>query len=135
MEPRVGIEQESARAIAADRWLVSWSVRNLGNSPLTILSARLPHGKFRSEEKSFAPAIDIAAGGRGTIEMDARAGEAPGSIVENAFLLLRVDSGGAPWLVLARLTVRARPDGTPDAATESITAQPVGFSRFGMMGW
>src|SRR5258706_12410513 len=112
MEPRVQVEQESARRIEAERWLVSWSVRNLGDAPLAILAARLPHGKFRSGEKSFAPALDIPPGGSASIEVEARTNEAPGSVVENAFLILTVHSAGAPWLVLARLSVHTGADGT-----------------------
>ncbi|HEX2386327.1 MAG TPA: hypothetical protein VHL99_07180 [Candidatus Binatia bacterium] len=130
MEPRVQAEQDgAARANGRDRWIVRWKIHNLGEAPLSILAARLPHGKFRSDEKSIDPPLEIASGETGRIEIEARCADRPGAEVENAFVILRVTHAGAPWLILARLRITVDNDGTPNSATELITVQPVGFSE------
>ncbi len=120
---------EASSTGAPDRWRTAWSIENTGDSPLEIFRARLPHGKFRSEEKVFAPPVAIAPRGNGRIEIEARCGEAPGAEVENGFLILRAAYGGDQWLILARLRIRIDPHGTPAAATELISIQRVGFSE------
>jgi hypothetical protein len=120
---------EASSAGAPDRWRTAWSIENTGDSPMEIFSARLPHGKFHSEEKVFAPPVAIAPRGNGRIEIEARCGEAPGTEVENGFLILRVAYAGEQWLILSRLRVRIDARGTPAAATELITLQRVGFSE------
>jgi hypothetical protein len=130
MEPRVEVEMAGAGTTgAADRWRTVWKIQNVGAAPLQILSARLPHGKFRSEEKKLAPPLDVPSNETGRIEIDARCGEPAGSEVENAFVILRATQEGAPWLILARLRIRIDADGTPRSTTELITVQPVGFSE------
>lgn len=44
---------------------------------------------------------------------------APGSEIENAFLILR----GDPWRVFARLRVRVAADGTPAPVVERVDVQ------------
>ncbi|HEY1265959.1 MAG TPA: hypothetical protein VGH16_01800, partial [Candidatus Binatia bacterium] len=109
---------EASSAGAPDRWRTAWSIENTGDSPMEIFSARLPHGKFHSEEKVFAPPVAIAPRGNGRIEIEARCGEATGAEVENGFLILRVAYAGEQWLILSRLRVRIDSRGTPAAATE-----------------
>jgi hypothetical protein len=129
MEPKVAVEQETVRRAAApDRWQVAWLIENLGDAPLKILAARLPHGKFYCEEKELAPSVVLEPKQSGRIELEARCGAAAGSVVENAFLIMRVLWTGAPWLILARLLVSVNDEGTPTTATELITTQPVGFA-------
>ncbi len=55
-------------------------------------------------------------------------GEAPGTVVENAFLILRVVWRDEPWQVFARFRVVFDDHGGPRTTTELITTQPVGFS-------
>ena len=130
MQPNIQVQQDgSARAAGRDRWIMRWRIDNFGSAPLNILAVRLPHGKFRSDEKSFDPPLDIAPGESGRIEIEARCGEAPGAEVENAFVILRVTQGGAPWLILARQRIRIENKGKPNSVTEWITAQPVGFAE------
>jgi hypothetical protein len=62
------------------------------------------------------------------LEFAVKCEEPPGTVVENAFLILRVDWSEAPWLVLARLRVSVDENGAPQSATEAITTQRVGFS-------
>ncbi|MGH7767061.1 MAG: hypothetical protein ACREQP_06370 [Candidatus Binatia bacterium] len=129
MEPKVNVEQRATRRGAAPgAWQITWRVENLGGGPLKILAARCPHGKFRCGEKEFSPARDLEVEERGEIELQVRCGEPVGSVVENAFLILRVLWAGNPWLILARLRVSVNGEGAPTAATELITSQPVGFS-------
>lgn len=129
MAPQARVEQVTIRRGAtADRWQIEWRIENLGAAPLEILAARLPHGKFRAEEREFAPALELGPGRSGTLELEARCGEAPRSVVENAFLIMRVVWNGAPWLILARFRVSVNDDGTPITTTELVTTQPVGFA-------
>jgi hypothetical protein len=55
-------------------------------------------------------------------------GEPAGTVVENAFLILRVLWGDRPWRIFARLRVVFDQHGVPENSTEVITTQPVGFS-------
>ena len=122
---------EASSAGAPDRWRTVWSIENIGDSVLEIFTARLPHGKFRSEEKVFAPPVAIAPHGNRPIEIEARCGEPPGAEVENGFLILRVAHDGEQWLILTRLRIRMDARGTPGAATELTTVQHVGFAETG----
>ena len=129
MEPKVQVAQETVqRSPTPDRWQVRWRIENLGDRQLKILAARLPHGKFRSAETEFTRAILIEPKQSGRIELEVRCNEPPGSIVENAFLIMRVLCADAPWLILARLRVSVNDKRAPVTAAELITAQPVGFS-------
>jgi hypothetical protein len=129
MEPKVEVRQQTVRRGATpERWQVAWSVVNLGQAPLKILSARAPHGEFRCDEKEFSPPVDLAANQRGRVELEVRLGDAKGGEIENAFLILRVLCAGDRWLILARLRVYVNGEGKPATKTESITTQPVGFS-------
>jgi hypothetical protein len=129
MEPRVTVEMTRANGAGADRWLTLWSIKNLGDSSLEIFTARLPHGKFRSGEKAFAPPVAIAPRETGQIEIEAGCAEAPGAEVENGFLILRVAQSADEWRILARLRIKIDARGAPAAATELITVQRVGFSE------
>jgi hypothetical protein len=130
MEPKIRVQQETVqRGATPDRWQVAWTIVNLGDAPLKILAARTPHEKFRCDEKEFTPPVDLAANQRGRIELEVRCGEAAGTVVENAFLLMRVVHAGKAWLILARLTVLMNNDGVPATVTELITTQHVGFSK------
>ncbi|HEY3306624.1 MAG TPA: hypothetical protein VGL70_24140 [Candidatus Binatia bacterium] len=129
MEPAVRVAQEVVEHGAApDLWRITWRIENVGDGPLKILAARCPHGKFRCEEKELSPALDLEVKERGEIELVVRCEEPAGSVIENAFLIVRALWAGNPWLILARLRVSVNGEGTPAAATELITSQPVGFS-------
>ena len=130
MEPKIRVQQETVqRGATPDRWQVAWTILNLGDAPLKILSARAPHGKFRGEEKEFTPPLDLGPNQRGRINLNVQCAEPAGTVVENAFLILRVLSAAKPWLVLARLRVLVNNGGIPATVTELITTQRVGFSK------
>jgi hypothetical protein len=117
------------RGAAPGTWRATWRIENLGDRPLEIIAARCPHGKFRSGEKQFTPAILIGSKQAKRIDCEVRCDEPAGAEVENAFLLLRALWGEKPWLILARLRVRVNNEGVPETDAELITSQPVGFSR------
>jgi hypothetical protein len=127
--PQVFVEQASQRAEPiSGRWLVAWHIQNLGQHPLQLLAAWLPHSRFRSEEREFAPAPQLLPGERARLEFSLACRELPGTVVENAFLILRVLWLEEPWRVLARLRVVFDEQGEPQTTTEVITVQRVGFS-------
>src|SRR5215813_11023023 len=127
--PRVRVEQASRRAGAVpDRWLVTWQVRNLGQHPLRLLAVRLPHSRFRSEERELDPAPYLLPDERTQLEFPVACGGPPGTVVENAFLIFRVLWRDEPWRIFARLRVLFDEQGGPQATTEVVTVQRVGFS-------
>jgi hypothetical protein len=128
--PRVSVEQAARRAgTASDRWFVTWDLRNLGQHPLQLLAARLPHSRFRSEERELGPLPSLLPGERARLEFPVACGGPPGTIVENAFLILRVLWREEPWRIFARLRVIFDEYGGPQATTEVVTVQRVGFSE------
>jgi hypothetical protein len=52
--------------------------------------------------------------------------EAAGTVIENAFVILRVAFLGREWRVFARQQVRVDNQGAPQATCQSVTCQPVG---------
>lgn len=129
MGPHVRVEQASRTAGPADdRWLVSWDIQNLGRQPLSLLTARLPHSRFRTEERKLTPTPKLEPGESTRLEVSVACREPPGTVVENAFLILRVLWMEEPWRVFTRFRVVFDEHGGPQAATELVTTQPVGFS-------
>lgn len=122
VSPRVFIEQVSRRpAQVPGRWLVTWRIENLGQQPLRILAARLPHDRFRTEEQGLVPAPMLSGRESAQLELPVECHEPPGAVVENAFLILRVLSLEEPWRVFARLRVAFDDEGGPQATTEVVT--------------
>jgi hypothetical protein len=103
-------------------------VENLGDEAIAIISARVPHGKFCGKENEFRPRLRIDAGKSAPIELSIACNEAPGSAVENAFLILLTEWSKARWRIFVRFLVQVGRDGTPGTTTELITTQEVGFS-------
>ena len=127
--PQVLVKQASQRAgPASDRWLVAWHIQNLGQQPLQLLAARLPHSRFRSKERELDPRPKLLPGENTRLEFLVACSEPPGTVVENAFLILRVLWLEEPWRVFARLRVVFDGQGEPQTTTEMVTLQPVGFS-------
>jgi hypothetical protein len=127
--PRVAVEPLAVRAGAApDQWLVTWQIQNLGDQPLQLLAAWLPHGRFRAAERELAPCPHLPAGESTRLELPVRCAEPPDTIVENAFLILRVSWGDERWRILARLEVHFDTSSLPRVRCVLLTTQPVGFS-------
>src|SRR5215510_9311948 len=128
--PQVSVAQASRRAgTTADRWLVTWDLQNLGQHPLQLLAGRLPHSRFRSEERELAPLPYLSPGERARLEFSVACSDPPGTVVENAFLILRVLWQEELWRIFARLRVICDEHGGPQSMTEVVTVQRVGFSE------
>jgi hypothetical protein len=108
---------------------VAWQIQNLGQQPLRLLAARLPHGRFRSEERELIPTPELLPGERAQLEFPVACSELPGTVVENAFLILRVLWLEEPWRIFTRLRVVFAAQGEPRTTTELVTVQRVGFSE------
>jgi hypothetical protein len=110
----LAVEQVGTRPLDG-AWLFRWRLTNLTGEEIEILSAWLPHSRFRSEE--FAVALTAPAGGRVEFDSEVACDGEPGTVIENAFLILRLDSGRA----FARLRVTIGEDDTPLAVCEAVT--------------
>lgn len=129
-EPQVQVELASRRpSSVSGLWLMAWRVQNVGASPLELLATWLPHGLFRSARRELAPTLDLPPGQSAQIELPVACRETPGTVVENAFVILSARWQGAPWRIFARLRVTIDQSGAPHPTTEVVTTQPVGFSR------
>lgn len=118
-----------APASRAGEWHVAWKVENRGGRPLELLAAWLPHGRFRAAERALEPPPRLRPGESAWLDLVAACDEAPGTVVENAFVILRVRWGDEPWRILVRLLVTADARGAPTNTVALITTHPIGFSR------
>ncbi len=123
------VEQLSRlRAAGTGKWLVAWRIHNLGEGTLKLLSGRLPHSLFRCDERKLEAVPALRPNESARLEFPVQCQEAPGTIVENAFLILSVLWREEPWRILVRLRVSVSREGAPETTTELITTQRVGFS-------
>ena len=122
--------EQASRRTGSDpgRWLVAWRVQNLSRQPLQLLAARLPHSRFRSAERALVPIPKLLPGESAQPEFSVACSGRPGTVVENAFLILRVLWLEEPWRIFARLRVVFDEQGGPQTTTEVVTVQRVGFS-------
>ena len=135
---------QAGRASGGPRlWRVAFDVTNRGAGPVALLSAWLPHGRFRCAEQQLADLV-LPPERTTQLSFEAAFDEPPGTEVENCFVILRVRWRGEgrvrwrgegrvrwgeeAWRVMARLTVTAGGDGAPLAAARLVTAHRVGFS-------
>jgi hypothetical protein len=109
-------------------WLCTWRIQNLGQEPLQVLSAGLPHSRFRGEEQELSPSPQLLPAESVQLALAVACREPAGTVVENAFLILRVLWRERPWRIFARLRVVFDQHSVPENSTEVITTQPVGFS-------
>jgi hypothetical protein len=127
--PSVAVETACpCAASACGHWLCTWRIQNLGQEPLQLLAAGLPHSRFRSEEQELSPAPKLLPGESARLALAVACCEPTGTVVENAFLILRVLWRQQPWRILARLRVVFDQHGVPENSTEVVTTQPIGFS-------
>jgi len=128
-EPKIVLRQLSvARAAATSCWNIRWEVENLGSDALEIVSVRLPHGQFKSDEQRFAPALELSGGGSEQFQSLVHCDESPGLVSENGFVIIHCQWRGEAWRIFVRIRVIVNAIGEPETATESITTQKVGFS-------
>jgi hypothetical protein len=125
--PKIEVEQVE-RGTSGERWLFKWRVRNVTATPMNLLSVRVPHGKFKAEERKFGPALKLAAQDHFILDLAVACEEPPNTIVENAFLILLVSWQENQWRLFVRLRIMVNEQGQPRTTTESITVQQVGFS-------
>jgi hypothetical protein len=129
LEPTVGVEPACpSSASACGRWLCTWRIQNLSQEPLQLLSAGLPHSRFRSEEQELSPAPELIPGESAQLTLAVACIEPAGTVLENAFLILRVQWRERLWRIFARLRVIFDQHSVPENSTVVITTQPVGFS-------
>lgn len=128
-EPTVALRQLSAaRDAATNCWNIRWEVKNLGADALKFVSARLPHGQFKSDERHFTPTLELAKGASEQFQSLVQCEEPAGLVTENAFVIFHCQWRGEAWRVFVRMRVNVTADGAPETATELITTQKVGFS-------
>jgi len=127
--PSIAVDQvEPSRSENSGRWLLKWRVRNVTETPMSLLSVRLPHGKFKAEERKFGTALKVAAQDHFIVDLAVACEEPPNTIVDNAFLILLVSWQENQWRFFVRLRIMVNEQGQPQTTTESITVQQVGFS-------
>jgi hypothetical protein len=116
MEPHLSVEVESVHAAGPGTWQVTWRLAAEGESA-AIESAWVPHGRFRGARRlNFAPPRDLPL----ALSMLVYADEAPGTVVENTFLILRLSTG---WRVFVRMRVEFDTDAVPHPIPELVTLQ------------
>ena len=123
VEPRLDIEvAECRRGPRPGNWDVTWRITNRAGQPLALHSAWVPHGRFRGQgrlnlARSLGPDHHL------DLELPVHAQEAPGTVVENAFLIVRFSLAGVPWRVFVRMRVEFDAQGTPHPIPELVTLQ------------
>jgi hypothetical protein len=128
LEPYVELKQLSADARREKAcWMIRWAVRNRSAHPLYISNVRLPHGQFKSEEKSFDPAIDLKQEQEAEFQIFVKCDEPPGPVTENAFVIFYATWLEEPWRIFVRVRIVMNADGRPQATAESVTTQRVGL--------
>jgi len=127
--PAIELQQVSVRRhTPAGDWSVVWKAENRGARSLQVTSVRLPHGQFKSTEKRFEPAVELAPGETVEFQTLVHCDEAPGLVTENAFVIFNVIWIGEEWRIFVRIRVVVDRNGEPGSATELVSAQKVGFS-------
>jgi hypothetical protein len=105
------------------RWRVTWQVHNDGPAALALSAAWIPHGRFRGDGR-LALAEALAPGAAVRLTFEVRAREAPGTLVENAFLILRAeDARSGAWRIFGRMRVPFDTDGRPWPVVEVVSTQ------------
>ncbi len=131
IEPRVILEPlgQPQQAGPPEAWTVRWRLTNQTDAALRVLEIWFPHTRYFAARQRFdAPPFDLPAGASAETASKMTCGEPPGSVIENAFMILQAAWGGERWRLLARLTVTVAQNGVPIAAVQAITAQRAGFS-------
>ena len=128
-EPKIVLRQLSlTRDAATGCWNIRWEVENLGSDTVKILSARLPHGQFKSDELRFTPALELSEGVSEQFQSLVHCDEPPGLVSENGFVIFHCQWRTEAWRIFVRIRVTVNTSGEPETATELITTQKVGFS-------
>ena len=110
-------------------WRIGWHVENPGRHPVQLKAVRFPHGQFKSNEQRFDPPISLGHEECAEFEAGVACDAEPAAIVENAFGIFSAVWRDQPWRIFVRLRVSVNRQGEPNALTELITTQQVGFSE------
>ena len=133
LEPNIQMEGKDCRPTGLPfQWICTWRIQNLGEAPATILGTWLPHDQFIGENQVHQPPLDLPASGSIVLDAVVRCSEAPGTVIENAFVILRVAYRSREWRIFARQQVRVDNQGAPRATCKSVTCQPVGDQGSGV---
>jgi len=103
---------------------VAWLVHNDEPTALEIHNAWIPHGRFQGDGR-LPLATLVESGGSARIEFPVAAAEAPGSAVQNAFLILQVSAGASAWRIFARMRVEFDAQASPRPIVEVVTSQSI----------
>ncbi len=123
--PQVTIEVASVDPESVPgRWRVTWLIRNSGSAPLALEEAWIPHGRFRGDGHVALDAV-LSPGASTRLSFSVAAEEPPGTVVENAFLILRLQSKNAGWRVFARMRVEFDARACPRPVVETVSAQSI----------
>ena len=128
--PSLTVTRVSCRALGgviqhpgdAVRWQATWLVHNAGTEPLDLEAAWIPHGRFRGDGR-LPLSGQIKALADQELEFSVTADETPGTVVDNAFLILRLSQRGVPWRIFIRMRIEFDPAGVPRPIVEAITSQ------------
>jgi len=128
--PSLTVERVSCRPVAggvqhpsdAVRWQAAWLLRNRGPSAVELTDAWIPHGRFRGDGR-IPLAVELAPGASHSLQFFITADEAPGTSVENAFLILRARIGAKPWRIFLRMRIEFDAAAVPQPVVETITTQ------------
>lgn len=102
----------------SDMWRVAWDVTNVSPRPITIEDAWLPHGRFRGD--GHVPlSVTLPPDETSVLELRVSANEPRGTVVRNAFLILRTSLGR----IFARMRIDF--DDAPKPVIEALTLQPL----------
>jgi hypothetical protein len=119
-EAPVRIRVSGCAPEGAGRWRVTFVVCNRFDEPLELRDAWLPHGRFRGDGHMALDA-SIPPGDEYVLGLGVSATEERGTLVENAFLILRVHGSAERWRVFARMRITF--DDVPRPLVEAVTAQ------------
>jgi hypothetical protein len=124
VEPRVSVVVSDVHGVGEGHWQVTWTVHNNGPESLALEAAWIPHGRFRGEGRMpLSGSLD--AGAMMPLHFVVSAAESSGTVVENAFLILRVMHDGQAWRIFTRMRIEFDAQAVPTPVIELITTQPI----------
>ena len=123
--PRVSLAPLGSAKPEGEGWRTTWSITNSDPDPVRVVAAIAPHSQFRGETS-----LDREIRGKGSTQFSlvVQTAGAPGSEIENAFVIVQIQRGEERWRFLARMRVPLGDAGKPQPRIEAITSQRMGFS-------
>jgi hypothetical protein len=103
---------------------VTWLISNQADEPLRLEGAWVPHGRFRGDGH-MPLATEILPGESWRLTQEVTASEAPETVVENAFLIIRLRRRDQAWRVFTRMRIEFKVDGVPVPVVEDIISQSI----------